>query len=167
MKIKKSTVAAAITAGGLFIATGAGALTLPDHAGSKAEDKVPTAIENPPAEAQDNATAVRQDDDHATDADSTDKVADDEATEAKDTESADDESGRPEDTHGAAVSTLATTTELEGRDKGEAIATLAQTNAGDDQADEHSSDAGDDHAADGAENATTHGRSADHTGQDD
>lgn len=36
---------------------------------------------------------------------------------------------RPTDTHGYAVSNLATTTDAQGRDKGEAIATLAKSNA--------------------------------------
>jgi hypothetical protein len=65
------------------------------------------------------------------------------------------QANRPTDTHGYAVSNLATTTNLEGRDKGEAISTLAQSNGQADSHDTTGTVTADEHQS------TEHGQSAD------
>jgi hypothetical protein len=131
-KPTKSTVAAAVTAGGLFLATGAGALTLPGQANEKTDDAVKAVPSSVAVVAGSAAADARQDADHRQD-----EAKDDEtdATESSATET-ETEAGSDDaatDAHGATVSGFARSTELEGRDKGQAIADLAKsTPSGDD-----------------------------------
>jgi hypothetical protein len=133
-KPTKSTVAAAVTAGGLFLATGAGALTLPGQANEKTDDAVKAVPSSVAVVAGSAAADARQDADHRQD-----EAKDDEtdATESSATETeTETEAGSDDaatDTHGATVSDFARSTTLEGRDKGQAIADLAKsTPSGDD-----------------------------------
>lgn len=106
----KLATAATVAAAGLTLATGlAVAGVLPDQASDTAEEKV---AENRPAT---TTTAPTTTTTSAT-------------TGAPGAESHGD-GDRPTDTHGYAVSGLATSTDLEGRDKGEAISDLASSNA--------------------------------------
>jgi hypothetical protein len=129
-KPTKSTVAAAVTAGGLFLATGAGALTLPGQASDEAVDAVKTAVPSSVVVTAGAAAAdARQDADHRQD----EAKDEDTTTESPAAEDETDDAGdAAADTHGAVVSEFARTTELEGREKGQAIADLAKQNAGDD-----------------------------------
>jgi hypothetical protein len=167
MKRSKPTVAALLAAGGLFVATGAGALavTLPDHASSTATDKVAELETGTPADAQAKADDTSADDEATetdTDADEA-KAADSTDDETEKTDDAED--ARP-DTHGAEVSQLATTTELEGAEKGKAVSTLAKTNSTAKRGDHADDDEDEDEAKAGAETESHHDESAD-AGEDD
>ena len=133
MTASKKIVAAALTAGGLLVGGGiAGALDLPDQPDtSVAEEKVAD-IEAPPADPQAKAAEHRQNESAGDDEDT---ATEDVTAEAETEDEGEGEGERPTDTHGYEVSQLATTTESEGRDKGEEISTLAKTNGGGNSAD--------------------------------
>ena len=134
MKLKKSTIAAAVTAGGVFLATGAGALTLPGTANEDATKNVPEAVELPDVEAGSAADDVRKNaKDQKTTTEDT-EVKDEATTESTENENenekddeGDGEGSRPTDTHGYTISSLATSTEG-GPEKGEIISTEARKN---------------------------------------
>ena len=109
----KIATAAAVAAGALSLATGlAVAVDLPDEASDTAEERV----------AEVHATTTTS---------STTTTLATTTTVATNTDDVDAEGAgeRPTDTHGYVVSTFATTTNLEGREKGEAISDLASDNA--------------------------------------
>jgi hypothetical protein len=110
----KIATAAAVAAGALTLATGlAVAVDLPDQASDTAEERV----------AEAHATTTTSSTTTTTLATTT--------TVGTNTDDVDAEGAgaRPTDTHGYVVSTFATTTDLEGREKGEAISDLASDHA--------------------------------------
>lgn len=122
----KLATAAGVAAAALTLATGlAVAAGLPDQASDTASEHVADQATTTTTTASTTTTVESNKDDETT------------ATVNTNSEPENDNEGqadRPTDTHGYAVSNLATTTNLEGRDKGEAISTLAKSNA---QADDH------------------------------
>ena len=146
-RTKKATTAA-LVAGGLLLGSGiAAALDLPDQPEKAVAEEKVADVEAPPAEPQANAATHRKNEDAGKDdgeASSSDAAGNAEG--AGDGE-------RPTDTHGYEVSQLATTTESDGREKGEEISTLAKTN-GAEQRSEHARDG----SEQSAEVRATHGR---------
>lgn len=141
----KLATAAGIAAAALTLATGlAVAAGLPQQASDTATEHV-AAHQDATTTTTSSTTTVKAHDDETTGT----------VTNDVDANENDGQANRPTDTHGYAVSQLATTTNLEGRAKGEAISTLASSNAQNEHettgtvtADEHQS--------------ATHGKSADH-----
>ena len=124
MKRSKTALAAFLAGAALLAGGAAAALDLPDQAADRAGQATTDAAEAKAA-GQAKAAEAKADESDEADSDATE-------TEAKEEESteASTEGERPTDTHGYQVSTLATTTELEGREKGEEISSLAKTNGG-------------------------------------
>ena len=161
MKSPKPIVAGAIVAGGLLFTSAAAALTLPDEAAESARTQVGEFLGSLPDDAASAGEARRQ----VPQTDETEETAKTEAVEADEVEvDKVDDAERPE-THGAAVSALATsdaTKELDGRERGEEISNLARTNGqaerGDDaeEADEEAEEeeADDDRGSSGRQRAT-------------
>lgn len=152
----KLATAAGVAAAALTLATGlAVASSLPDQASDTATQHV---AEHATTTTSSTTTTVE-----------TNKDDDTTATVNTNSEPQNDNEGqanRPTDTHGYAVSNLATTTDAQGRAKGEAISTLAKTNAENQSAshDTTGTVTADEHAGD--QPTATHGKSADHKPDD-
>ena len=145
----KLATAAGVAAAALTLATGlAVAAGLPDHASDTANQHV--------AE-QDATTTTTSSTTTTVEANEHDDTT---ATVTTNSEPANDNEGqanRPPDTHGYSVSQLATTTDAQGRAKGEEISTLAKSNAQNESHDTTGTVSADEHESE------THGKSADHT----
>ncbi|HVM07758.1 MAG TPA: hypothetical protein VM345_04805 [Acidimicrobiales bacterium] len=127
---KTKTAVAALAAGAAVLVGGAAAaLTLPEQASDTAVEKVAEVVTGREASGAKNAAGDAGDAGKANaNAKAADAVSTD-GTGVKNDDSTDAEGGeRPTDTHGYEVSTLATTTDAEGSEKGEAISTVARTN---------------------------------------
>ena len=156
----KLATAAGVAAAALTLATGlAVAAGLPDHASDTATEHVADQATTTSTTSSTTSTTVASHDDETTA-----PKADTNSEPQNDNEG---QANRPTDTHGYAVSQLATTTDAQGRAKGEAISTLAKSNA---QNDSHAAPdttgaaTADDHADEHADDQpATHGKSADHT----
>jgi hypothetical protein len=145
----KLATAAGVAAAALTLATGlAVAAALPDQASDTATQHV---AEHDTTTTASTTTTVESDKDHETT-----------ATVNTNSEPENDNEGqanRPTDTHGYAVSQLATTTDAQGRAKGEAISTLAKSNA---QNDSHEAPETTGTVTAQDHQSAEHGQSADH-----
>lgn len=143
----KLGTAAAVAAAALTLATGlAVAAGLPDQASDTATQHV--AEHDTTTTTSSTSTTVESRDDEGTT-----------ATVNTNSEPQNDNEGqanRPTDTHGYAVSQLATTTDAQGRAKGEAISTLAKSNAQNESHDTTGTVTADEHQS------AEHGQSGDH-----
>jgi hypothetical protein len=143
----KLATAAGVAAAALTLATGlAVAAGLPDQASDTATQHV-TAQDTTTTTSSTTTTVGSNNDESTT------------ATVDTNSEPQNDNEGqlsRPTDTHGYAVSQRATTTDAQGRAKGEAISTLAKSNAQNESHDTTGTVTAEDHES------AEHGQSADH-----